>query len=29
MVTEENLSARRLYERHGYQTERRLLCKPL
>jgi ribosomal protein S18 acetylase RimI-like enzyme len=29
MVTEENLSARRLYERHGYLTERRLLCKPL
>jgi len=29
MVTEENLSARRLYERQGYVTERRLLCKPL
>ena len=29
MVTEENQAARRLYERGGYQTERRLLCKPL
>lgn len=29
MVTEENEAARRLYERRGYRTERRLLCKPL
>ncbi|MGA8574819.1 MAG: GNAT family N-acetyltransferase [Candidatus Cybelea sp.] len=29
MVTEENEAARRLYERDGYRTERRLLCKPL
>jgi ribosomal protein S18 acetylase RimI-like enzyme len=29
MVTEENEAARRLYERAGYATERRLLCKPL
>jgi len=29
MVTEENAGARRLYERGGYRTERRLLCKPL
>lgn len=29
MVTEDNLAARRLYERGGYVTERRLLCKPL
>ncbi len=29
MVTEENAAARRLYERAGYLTERRLLCKPL
>jgi GNAT superfamily N-acetyltransferase len=29
MVTEENESGRRLYERAGYRTERRLLCKPL
>jgi ribosomal protein S18 acetylase RimI-like enzyme len=29
MVTEDNVAARRLYERSGYQTERRLLCKPL
>jgi ribosomal protein S18 acetylase RimI-like enzyme len=29
MVTEENEAARRLYERAGYRTERRLLCKPL
>lgn len=29
MVTEENQGARRLYERGGYITERRLLCKPL
>lgn len=29
MVTEENAAARRLYERAGYQTERRLLCKAL
>jgi ribosomal protein S18 acetylase RimI-like enzyme len=29
MVTEENDAARRLYERDGYFTERRLLCKPL
>ena len=29
MVTEENAAARRLYERGGYRTERRLLCKPL
>jgi ribosomal protein S18 acetylase RimI-like enzyme len=29
MVTEENEAARRLYERAGYFTERRLLCKLL
>ncbi len=29
MVTEDNGAARRLYERGGYVTERRLLCKPL
>lgn len=29
MVTEENAAARDLYERGGYQTERRLLCKRL
>jgi len=29
MVTEENAVARRLYERSGYTTERRLLCKAL
>jgi ribosomal protein S18 acetylase RimI-like enzyme len=29
MVTEENESARALYEPRGYRTERRLLCKPL
>jgi ribosomal protein S18 acetylase RimI-like enzyme len=29
MVTEENEEARRLYDRAGYSTERRLLCKPL
>jgi ribosomal protein S18 acetylase RimI-like enzyme len=29
MVTEDNAEARRLYERRGYRTERRLLCKPL
>jgi len=29
MVTEENDAARRLYDRAGYRTERRLLCKPL
>jgi ribosomal protein S18 acetylase RimI-like enzyme len=29
MVSEENQAARRLYERQGYRTERRLLCKPL
>lgn len=29
MVTEENEAARRLYERAGFLTERRLLCKPL
>jgi ribosomal protein S18 acetylase RimI-like enzyme len=29
MVTEENERGRRLYERAGYRTERRLLCKPL
>ena len=29
MVTEENIAARRLYERAGYVTERRQLCKPL
>jgi ribosomal protein S18 acetylase RimI-like enzyme len=29
MVTEENEAARALYERSGYLTERRLLCKPL
>ncbi|HEY9084640.1 MAG TPA: GNAT family N-acetyltransferase [Candidatus Tyrphobacter sp.] len=29
MVTENNEAARRLYERGGYRTERRLLCKAL
>lgn len=29
MVTEENDAARRLYERDGFQTERRLMCKTL
>ncbi|HZZ65001.1 MAG TPA: GNAT family N-acetyltransferase [Candidatus Baltobacteraceae bacterium] len=29
MVTETNAAARALYERAGYMTERRLLCKPL
>ena len=29
MVTEENAAARALYERAGYLTERRLLCKAL
>lgn len=29
MVTEENASARALYAGAGYETERRLLCKPL
>lgn len=29
MVTEENAPAIGLYERSGYRTERRLLCKPL
>lgn len=29
MVTEDNAAARALYERAGYLTERRLLCKPL
>lgn len=29
MVTEENAAARAMYERAGYLTERRLLCKPL
>ncbi len=29
MVTDDNTSARRLYERAGYVTERRLLCKTL
>jgi ribosomal protein S18 acetylase RimI-like enzyme len=29
MVTEDNGAARALYERAGYVTERRLLCKPL
>lgn len=29
MVTEANAPARSLYERSGYLTERRLLCKPL
>lgn len=29
MVTEENTAARALYERAGYTTERRLLCKML
>jgi ribosomal protein S18 acetylase RimI-like enzyme len=29
MVTEENEAARQLYERAGFLTERRLLCKPL
>ncbi len=29
MVTEHNAAARALYERAGYLTERRLLCKPL
>jgi ribosomal protein S18 acetylase RimI-like enzyme len=29
MVTEDNAAARATYERAGYLTERRLLCKPL
>jgi ribosomal protein S18 acetylase RimI-like enzyme len=29
MVTEENAPARALYDRAGFRTERRLLCKPL
>ncbi len=29
MVTEENAAARSLYERSGYATERRLMCKTL
>ena len=29
MVTEDNAPARSVYERAGYFTERRLLCKPL
>lgn len=29
MVTQTNAAARALYERAGYMTERRLLCKPL
>ncbi|HTX56619.1 MAG TPA: GNAT family N-acetyltransferase [Candidatus Acidoferrales bacterium] len=29
MVTQENAAARALYERAGYRTERRLLCKTL
>ena len=29
MVTEDNAAARALYERNGYFTERRLLCKTL
>jgi ribosomal protein S18 acetylase RimI-like enzyme len=29
MVTQENAPARALYERAGYVTERRLMCKPL
>jgi ribosomal protein S18 acetylase RimI-like enzyme len=29
MVTEENEVARRLYQRAGFRTERRLVCKPL
>jgi ribosomal protein S18 acetylase RimI-like enzyme len=29
MVTEDNAAARTLYERSGFVTERRLLCKPL
>lgn len=29
MVTEDNLAARAMYERAGYETERRLLCKRL
>jgi ribosomal protein S18 acetylase RimI-like enzyme len=29
MVTEDNAAARAAYERAGYLTERRLLCKPL
>lgn len=29
MVTEDNAAARELYERAGFLTERRLLCKPL
>ena len=29
MVTEDNAAARALYERSGFVTERRLLCKPL
>lgn len=29
MVSEDNAAARQLYQRSGYRTERRLLCKPL
>jgi ribosomal protein S18 acetylase RimI-like enzyme len=29
MVTDDNAAAREMYERAGYLTERRLLCKPL
>lgn len=29
MVTDENIAARTLYERNGFVTERRLLCKAL
>jgi ribosomal protein S18 acetylase RimI-like enzyme len=29
MVTQDNAGARHLYERGGYRTERRQLCKPL
>jgi ribosomal protein S18 acetylase RimI-like enzyme len=29
MVSEENEAARHLYDRGGYSTQRRLLCKPL
>lgn len=29
MVTEENTAARQVYERAGFVTERRLMCKPL
>lgn len=29
MVTEDNAAARALYERAGFLTERRLMCKPL